>query len=78
MYFEIGKCLLNCSESPISERRDKNLGQRERVCAQVVINQMSEQRFRGSMVLIVPIEVGDEDARIKDDQSGHSSRRRLR
>lgn len=57
-----------------SQRPHENLGEGERVGAELVIRRPEEKLFGGTMVLVARIQIGDEHACVEHDHVGQSWR----
>jgi hypothetical protein len=63
----------NPVQAPTANGRDEDLGQRKRVDCEILVYGLGQQLFCKGMVLVVTVEEGNENARIKDDHAGQSS-----
>lgn len=69
---EIAKCCLRRRQQTISDWRDQHLRQCQGVGPNVVVDCSGQQRLGGHMMVVITIQIGNENAGIKDDHAGHS------
>jgi len=65
-------------EATVPDRRNQHLRQGQRVGPELVVECVGQQGLGGRLVVVVSVQVGNENAGVKDDHAGQPLRSRRR